>query len=462
MKAEKKILLALDTNNLERAEKLVLGLRDTIGGIKIGLELHTAVPDIIQRLRAQIPSDLEMFVDLKPYDIPRTTAGAGRALADLDCVSMFNVHVVGGRQMLTATMEALRGRITRPKVLGVTLLTSSSKEEFAEALGILPYLEGAELDFEQIALARAILAAECDLDGVVCGAPHVAAIRKAYPENFLIVVPGIRSPGASWKEQKLVRTPQEAIGDGASRLVIGSQVTDLPDIHIQYAELKSIAGQIHRGMITWLLKEAMRTGMVCFDFKEGFRVNAHKDFPKAPLSPFYVDWIMLRSFPELLDDVADMMVYMIKENGFQFDCIADIPTASTPFATLVAQKIGLPMISPRPEALRGYNKLYGRTDKEIDGVWKKGQKVVLIDDLVTTEKSKIAAVGVLERNGLEPVAICAILDRRNDETDTVATLPFRALTTWTGALGLYHDDGYIDDIGFEKCLTYPGLLGRYI
>jgi orotidine-5'-phosphate decarboxylase len=162
-----------------------------------------------------------LFLDLKFHDIPNTVAAALKAALTLTPF-LVNVHVAGGPAMLRAAVAAAAsaGEV-RPRVLGVTVLTSLDDADLT-AVG----LRGPA---SERALAMARLAQACGLDGVVCSAHELAAIRAACGPAFLLVVPGIRPAGAAPGDQKRVMTPARAMALGADYLVIGRPITAAAD-----------------------------------------------------------------------------------------------------------------------------------------------------------------------------------------------------------------------------------------
>jgi orotidine-5'-phosphate decarboxylase len=136
---------------------------------------------------------------------------------------MFNIHSLGGREMMRRTVEEVNGacereNLERPKMIGVTILTSSDQATLGE-IGIHE-----EINSQVLNLAK--LTAECGLDGVVASPHEVSAIREDIVDrNFLIVTPGIRPDFATNDDQKRVMTPGEAVSAGSDFLVIGRPVT---------------------------------------------------------------------------------------------------------------------------------------------------------------------------------------------------------------------------------------------
>jgi orotidine-5'-phosphate decarboxylase len=184
----------------------------------VGKELFTAAgPRLVSELHER---GFEVFLDLKFHDIPTTVAHACKAATKLG-VWMLNVHALGGRSMLSAAREALEGGSRRPYLIAVTVLTSLAASDLAE-VGIPDTPEAA-------ASRLARLSQSCGLDGVVCSAQEAAALRAACGSGFLLVTPGIRMLADAADDQKRVVTPGEAVGRGASYLVIGRPITRAAD-----------------------------------------------------------------------------------------------------------------------------------------------------------------------------------------------------------------------------------------
>ncbi|MEO7635981.1 MAG: orotidine-5'-phosphate decarboxylase, partial [Sphingomicrobium sp.] len=159
---------------------------------------------------------LPLFLDLKLHDIPNTVAKAVAAVAPL-APSVLTVHASGGLAMLVAAKSAAPAST---KVVGVTVLTSLDDADLT-AVGIADPLA------DQVArLAR--LAHAAGLDGIVCSGAEVGDARDHWPDGFF-VVPGVRPAGGDVADQKRVATPQQALADGASILVIGRPITAAPD-----------------------------------------------------------------------------------------------------------------------------------------------------------------------------------------------------------------------------------------
>jgi len=214
-----RLVLALDVDDLKKADELVSKLSNYVGAFKIGSQLFTAegakVVNMVNEKGGKV------FLDLKFHDIPNTVARAAEVATKLG-VSIFNVHTSGGYEMMKAAAEATKKisvtlGIRKPLILGVTLLTSINQEILEKELGIKKRLE------EQV-VHLAKLAKTAGLDGVVASSWEIKEIRKACGEDFVILTPGIRPVGKSSDDQKRIMTPREAVKLGADFLVVGRPI----------------------------------------------------------------------------------------------------------------------------------------------------------------------------------------------------------------------------------------------
>ncbi|MDE2971995.1 MAG: orotidine-5'-phosphate decarboxylase [Acidobacteriota bacterium] len=212
------LVVAVDTPSLDEA----LRLRDVLAGAasfyKVGKELFTAAGP---RAVSEFASAGRVFLDLKFHDIPATVAGAVRASASSGA-NILDVHASGGRPMLEAAARAASDAPAPPLLLGVTVLTHFDPESAAE---VYP---GVSIRDQVLNLAR--LARSAGLGGVVASAAEAEALRDAFGDDFVLLVPGVRPRwAAETHDQRRVATPGEAARRGANYIVVGRAITRHPD-----------------------------------------------------------------------------------------------------------------------------------------------------------------------------------------------------------------------------------------
>ena len=219
--SKEKIIVALDVETGREAREIIAELRGEVGAFKIGLQLFTA--EGANFVREMVNAGDKIFLDVKFHDIPNTVAKASIEAARLG-VWMFNLHALGGGEMMRRTIENVKEvcekeRLACPKIIAVTILTSSDQETLGEI--------GIANEVERQVLKLAKLTSESGLDGVVASSLEAAKIRAEITnKDFLIVTPGIRPESANTDDQKRITTPVEAVRAGADYLVIGRPITE--------------------------------------------------------------------------------------------------------------------------------------------------------------------------------------------------------------------------------------------
>jgi len=216
------VICALDTPNLHEALTTVSRLKSHVSAFKIGHALTLPYGlEVIDRLTDAGAE--RVFLDLKFHDIPNSVALAV-AEASKRNVWMMTLHISGGPAMITAAVEEAKsaGDAHRPLLIGVSVLTSLDQRVLSDYLGTTRSLE------EQMVHLSA-QAMEFDLDGVVCSAQEVKAIRAAVGNRGVIVTPGIRLPHMDSHDQVRVGNATEAIEHGADYVVIGRALASSHD-----------------------------------------------------------------------------------------------------------------------------------------------------------------------------------------------------------------------------------------
>jgi orotidine-5'-phosphate decarboxylase len=212
-----RLIVALDTADLEQAEGWARAVAPHCGLLKLGLEFFVANGPEGVRAIAERP----VFLDLKFHDIQNTVARSVRAALPLK-PRMLTLHAAGGVGMIEAARKAADSAgDTRPMLLAVTVLTSLD----AAALAATGIKDGAAKQ----ALRLAKLAVSAGADGLVCSALEVGMLREALGDGPKLVVPGIRPAGAASDDQARTMTPTEAVAAGADWIVVGRPITGAPD-----------------------------------------------------------------------------------------------------------------------------------------------------------------------------------------------------------------------------------------
>ena len=188
--------------------------------VKIGMELSYAEgPSIVREIKAR---GHRIFLDLKLHDIPNTVGKAMRVLSALD-IDMVNVHAAGTVPMMQAALEGLtREDGTRPLLIAVTQLTSTSEETLHRDL-----LIGAGMN--ETIVHYASNACKAGLDGVVCSPLEAGMVKEACGNQFLTITPGIRFADAAADDQVRITTPARARETGSDYIVVGRPITAAPD-----------------------------------------------------------------------------------------------------------------------------------------------------------------------------------------------------------------------------------------
>ncbi|MBM4256083.1 MAG: orotidine-5'-phosphate decarboxylase [Deltaproteobacteria bacterium] len=218
-----RLIFALDVASMAEVKEYVSLLKDEVGLFKVGKQLFLhGGPQVVRFIQNK---GGEVFLDLKFHDIPRTVARTGVEATRLG-VRMFDLHASGSSEMMHQTLVDVNKvcrteNLRRPKILAVTVLTSLNKEDLKRT-GVVTGVEN-----QVVRLAK--LAQESGMDGVVASPMEIARIRRECGKNLLLVVPGVRSQGEAWDDQKRVLTPEEAMRIGADYLVVGKPIRDAKD-----------------------------------------------------------------------------------------------------------------------------------------------------------------------------------------------------------------------------------------
>ena len=188
--------------------------------VKIGMELYYAEgPQMVREIKER---GHKIFLDLKLHDIPNTVKKAMAVLSRQD-VDLVNLHAAGTKAMMEAALEGLtRPDGSRPLLIAVTQLTSTSQERMERDLLI-------EKPLEQVVMHYAQTARAAGLDGVVCSPLEAGTVHQACGQDFLTVTPGVRFADGEVGDQVRVMTPAQAREIGSDYIVVGRPITQAPD-----------------------------------------------------------------------------------------------------------------------------------------------------------------------------------------------------------------------------------------
>ncbi|MGI6028196.1 MAG: orotidine-5'-phosphate decarboxylase [Candidatus Heteroscillospira sp.] len=216
----KDVIIACDFSSRTEVLNFLDNFKEEKPYVKIGMELFYAEgAQIVREIKAR---GHKIFLDLKLHDIPNTVKQAMSVLSALD-VDMVNLHAAGTRAMMEAALEGLvRPDGSRPLLIAVTQLTSTSQERMEEELLINEKLE-------EVVLKYAKNAADAGLDGVVCSPLEAGSVHERCGDKFLTVTPGVRFADGDKGDQVRVATPARARELGSDYIVVGRPITKAED-----------------------------------------------------------------------------------------------------------------------------------------------------------------------------------------------------------------------------------------
>ncbi|MBU0278433.1 MULTISPECIES: orotidine-5'-phosphate decarboxylase [unclassified Gemella] len=223
------VIIALDFPTLEESLDFLDKFQDEKPFVKVGMELYLQNgPRVLEEIKKR---GHKIFLDLKLHDIPNTVYGASKGLAKFS-VDILTVHAAGGQEMLEAAKKGmLIGGSFKTRVIAITQLTSTSKENMKKEQLIEKSLEASVLNYAK-------LAEKARLDGVVSSVLEVSKIKEVTKEKFLKVTPGIRLATDEDGDQKRIATPKRAREMGSTHIVVGRPITQSEDPVAAYKKFK--------------------------------------------------------------------------------------------------------------------------------------------------------------------------------------------------------------------------------
>ena len=221
------VIIACDFASKEQTVDFISKFDGYSPYFKIGMELFYAEgPQIVYEIKNR---GFRIFLDLKLHDIPNTVKKAMASLSRLD-VDICNLHAAGGSEMMKYALDGLtRADGTRPLLIAVTQLTSTSEERMKNELLI-------DKPLKQVVMSYAKTAKDAGLDGVVCSPLEASDVKNACGSDFLTVTPGIRFAGGDVGDQVRITTPARAKELGSDLIVVGRPITASSDPLASYLE----------------------------------------------------------------------------------------------------------------------------------------------------------------------------------------------------------------------------------
>jgi orotidine-5'-phosphate decarboxylase len=221
------VIIACDFPSKEKTVDFISHFKGYSPYFKIGMELFYAEgPQIVYEIKNR---GYKVFLDLKLHDIPNTVKKAMSSLSKLD-VDICNLHAAGGSEMMKYALEGLtRADGSRPLLIAVTQLTSTSEERMRNELLI-------EKPLKEVVMSYAKTASDSGLDGVVCSPLEVPEVKAACGKSFLTVTPGIRFADGEVGDQVRITTPAKANELGSDYIVVGRPITAADDPLAKYIE----------------------------------------------------------------------------------------------------------------------------------------------------------------------------------------------------------------------------------
>lgn len=443
----KDVIIALDFDSREKTLAFLDRFQDEKPFVKIGMELFYAEgPDIVRQIRAR---GHKIFLDLKLHDIPNTVKKAMAALSALD-VDIVNLHAAGTKAMMSAALEGLtRPDGTRPLLIAVTQLTSTDQERMDRELLI-------HAPIDEVVLHYARNARDAGLDGVVCSPLEAGSIHARCGADFLTVTPGVRFADGETGDQKRVTTPERAREIGSDYIASAARS------HRRTIPSPPIAGAWPRSSAERRVRD-ISTGGTAMDIKHEvarslLSIEAVFLRPQEPFtwasgikSPIYCDNRLILTAPEARDLVERAIAETVKREYPQAQVLMGTATAGIAHAAIAAHLLGLPM-----GYVRSSSKDHGRQNR-IEGKLVPGQKVVVVEDLISTGGSVLDAVDALREAGAEVLGVVSIFTygmKKGVERLAAAQVRNVSLTDLDTVASTGAQEGYITEADVARLLAF--------
>lgn len=403
-RARKKVVLALDVNNLEQAVNLIEKLSPYVGMFKVGLELLTTygAPRVINILKLH---HVKIFYDGKFDDIPATIAGAVKAVVAFN-VSIFNIHASASMASILSAVEN-KGR---SKLYAVSVLTSIDENNSNIVFGGPPKAK-------VLQMAREVALAGCD--GLICSPQELEMLRSCPELNGLkIMTPGIRPAFSQLNDQKRTMTPAEAIKAGADYLVIGRPITKPDSMSQQEAALK-VLEEIAEVLDTEDKREIEIKKI--FEETEAIITGSHIVYTSGKHGDAYVNKDAVYPYTEKISKLCSFIAEDFEE--IEIDTVIGPVVGGVALAQWTAHHLS---------KLQGKEIFAVCADKSEGGGFEikrgqdkfiKGKKVLVVEDILNTGGSVKKVVETVEEKGGEVVGVGALCNRGNVTHEQIGNVP---------------------------------------
>lgn len=403
MDKQHELIVALDVAGFDAAKNLVDTLGDSVGFYKVGLELYCAdgarTLDYLREQRKRV------FLDLKLCDIPNTVAGALRSLLTRWGPEFVTVHASGGAEMMAAAQSAVRG--TSTQLLAVTVLTSLGEENLRE-LGV-----NATAAAQAVRLAR--LAQASGLAGIVCSGQESSLIRAACGDALAIVTPGIRLADGAHDDQRRVTTPADAIARGATHIVVGRPITRADDPRAVAMTIKAQLACDSRGD-DWVRDIFIRSGAL---------LHGHFLLTSGRHSGGYLEKFNVLQHPQYTDLMCRALADHFRAD--RVDTVVGPATGGILLASATARHLGTRAIFTE--------RVDGHMTFRRGFALREGERVLVVEDIVTTGGSVREVLEVVRAGGGVPVGVGLLVNRGGVRFDVPHTFALLNLDIATYAPG---------------------------
>ncbi len=438
------LIIACDFNSKEETFYFLEKFGELRPFVKIGMELfYSEGPEIVRELKAR---GHKVFLDLKLCDIPNTVGSAMKALKELQ-VDLCNVHAFGGMEMMKAAAKSFDAD-NKTKLIAVTILTSLSEKELNDEM-----LVQGKLD--DVILSYAENARKAGLHGVVCSPLEAKRIHGLCGEDFITVTPGIRDTDSASDDQKRKASPAEARELGSDYIVVGRPITRSENPKEKYISMYTeFMGKSPEVSSAFEVARALlKIGAVFLKPNDPFT------WASGIKSPIYCDNRLILSEPNVRELVESELAKIIITKYPDCESLMGTSTAGIAHAAIIAQKLELPM-----GYVRTSKKDHGR-ENLIEGKLEAGQKVVIVEDLISTGGSVINVLDTLREAGADVLGIVSIFTygmKKAAERLADAGIESTSLSNFESVCAVAALDGLIkeDDLGrLRKFIENPNDEG---